>query len=88
MSTYLNNQLVPATAAQFRTGLRQCLTPRSTFKGKTVADFFRNPATAITAPVPRSLVTFASAVGIRGTPKAPLHIAESVKDELVSSPLL
>lgn len=83
MSRYLNENLLPSKADTFRTPLRMC-DPTAAFKGKTLKSFFKNPGSCRTAPVPLSLITYASALGVHGVPKAPVYINNAVGDELVS----
>lgn len=81
MSSFLDAQLKPENASSFRRGLTDCL-GNAKFPAGVVADYFKNPKTAISDPVPVSLFKWGSSFGLHGTPKIPLYVHQAIYDGL------
>lgn len=82
MSTWLDQNLVPERAAEFRQTNGMCTSANDFYGNKTMSDYFKNGYASWHDAVPASVLTSGGVMGLRGTPKAPWYLYEVSDDEV------
>lgn len=83
LHTFVYEHLIPATADYFQRPLSQCLNADSSdFANQDIFSYFDLGDEVFNQPVVQAVLNETGLMGIHGTPKMPMHVYKSVKDEI------
>ncbi|KAE9971856.1 hypothetical protein EG328_005337 [Venturia inaequalis] len=83
MSTWIAEELIPETAAEFRKADSQCFdSNEAQFAYKDIGTYFKRGLNSIVNdPVPRSVMHSGASLGVGATPKVPWYLYETIWDD-------
>ena len=83
LKAFVDQHLIPATAAYFKRPLSQCLNDDgSDFTNQDISTYFDIGEETFTSPTFQAVMNATGYMGTHGTPKMPMHFYKSVKDEI------
>ena len=78
---WLNDNLIPSKAAEFRRFAAECSNTNNT-SGKNIGDYFINGFASLNEPIPQQLLETNGQMGYHSTPKIPLYFYKAAEDEI------
>jgi hypothetical protein len=85
LSQWLDENLVPANADDFRKREKECIISEFMFASKDMGKYFKRGIESLSDPIPASVVQSAGVMGQHGTPKAPWYLYEVSRVELTTA---
>lgn len=83
LATFIDENLVPSKAAEFKDALNQCLVAdASEFANQNLFTYFINGTTTLLEPLPQAILSETGLQGTHGTPNFPLFFYKAIGDEV------
>jgi hypothetical protein len=84
LSNWLDQNLEPSLAKEFRKAEQQCIISDTMYAGKDLHKYFKGGAKSLSESVPVSVVNSAGVMGQRATPIAPWYLYEVSYTQIIN----